>query len=176
MEGSISSMEEFQECFDGLGGSIEKYRILVERLTKTTNVMTGEMKSIDEADEPSSLMESLQAAVDEAKRHRSSIELKFDTQDFAATKVVAPLGAVKLIFEEALSNAIKYSLPDSPIEIFLSRGDSEAIIEVHDNGAGIPQKYLDEVIEPFFEVADSYTTPAENTKKAEADSGLVLQS
>ncbi len=174
MEGSISSMEEFQECFDGLGGSIEKYRILVERLTKTTNVMTGEMKTIEEVDEPSSLIESLQAAVDEAKRHRSSIELKFEVKDFAETKVVAPSGAVKLIFEEALSNAIKYSPPDSPIEIFMSNGDAEAIIEIHDNGAGIPQKYLDEVIEPFFEVADSLYHSSGKYKEGGGGLGLGL--
>ncbi|WP_321797288.1 ATP-binding protein [Burkholderia sp. BCC1988] len=50
-----------------------------------------------------------------------------------------------------LTNAAKYTLPGGDITLRAARGaDDTAIVEVCDNGAGIPRDRLDSIFEPFY--------------------------
>lgn len=48
-----------------------------------------------------------------------------------------------------LTNAIKYSTPDSPVTLELARNADEAIIYVRDQGMGIPEADMKGLFEPF---------------------------
>src|SRR5581483_1379747 len=49
-----------------------------------------------------------------------------------------------------LSNARKYSLPDSPIVVALQQSGNEAIISVCDMGVGIAEEVLPHIFEQFY--------------------------
>ncbi|EAC2394640.1 PAS domain-containing protein [Listeria monocytogenes] len=51
-----------------------------------------------------------------------------------------------------LSNAINYTLVDGKVEVKLIEQEAEVIIEVTDNGIGIPAKDIDRVFERFYRV------------------------
>jgi PAS domain S-box-containing protein len=51
-----------------------------------------------------------------------------------------------------VNNAIKYSPPELPINITIATQDDQVIIQVHDNGKGIPPCYHQRIFERFYRV------------------------
>ena len=51
-----------------------------------------------------------------------------------------------------LDNAIKYSLPDSPLEVEARQEGQEVRLSVLDRGIGIPTEDLDKVFDKFYRV------------------------
>lgn len=57
---------------------------------------------------------------------------------------------VRVLLDNLLSNAIKYSPPGGVIRVLLSADSKRAVIEVIDQGPGIPPEDADRIFEPFF--------------------------
>lgn len=73
--------------------------------------------------------------------------------DLANTQVVMDRKRLQIIFNNLLSNAIKYSDPDKQqccIFISVKKIDSNIVIEVKDNGIGIPPVAHDKIFTMFF--------------------------
>jgi signal transduction histidine kinase len=147
--------DDFDDCFKGLGSSIDKYKVLVERLTKTSTVMTGEMSEEGPGAETCRLYDTVAIAVNEARKHRPCIETNIADPFFEDIEIACPMDALKLVINEALSNTIKYSEEEKKIRVTVSASSSHVSIEIHDDGEGIPEEYIEEVTMPFFEVKDS---------------------
>lgn len=60
--------------------------------------------------------------------------------------------AISQVISNLVSNAIKYGNPDGYVKVDFIDGFDKVIIEVEDNGIGIPQEYLPRVFERFFRV------------------------
>ncbi|MBN2226409.1 MAG: HAMP domain-containing histidine kinase [candidate division Zixibacteria bacterium] len=61
-----------------------------------------------------------------------------------------------ILFKNIIANALKYSDGEGrPVEIAIRRENGEVIVEVRDFGAGIPEKELRYVFEPFYRVDKS---------------------
>jgi two-component system phosphate regulon sensor histidine kinase PhoR len=60
--------------------------------------------------------------------------------------------AVDHVVVNLVENAIKYSPEKSEVKVRVSRDEDHAIIEVIDQGPGIPAKYLDRIFERFYRV------------------------
>ena len=58
---------------------------------------------------------------------------------------------LRILMDNLISNAIKYSPDGSPLWILLSTRDSQAVIEVADSGPGIPPTEHERVFEAFFQ-------------------------
>ncbi|MFO1498415.1 MAG: sensor histidine kinase [Verrucomicrobiota bacterium] len=56
---------------------------------------------------------------------------------------------VQVILANLLSNALKYSGPDSTVEVAASRQGAEAVLEVRDTGIGIPLAEQADVFKSF---------------------------
>jgi len=54
-----------------------------------------------------------------------------------------------------VSNAIKYSPQESPVQVQVVERDSVAVIEVHDAGKGIPKEQQAYIFEPFYRAPDA---------------------
>jgi signal transduction histidine kinase len=63
---------------------------------------------------------------------------------------------IKIVLNNVLSNAIKYSQPHSePVRISFKRQDPYVILCIKDDGIGIPQEELPFIFEPFYRVDKS---------------------
>jgi PAS domain S-box-containing protein len=59
---------------------------------------------------------------------------------------------VEQVVTNLLSNALKYSLPDTPIEVTVAAAGDQAIVSVRDEGEGIPPNERDRVFDRFHRV------------------------
>ena len=76
------------------------------------------------------------------------LELRTSLQ---AVNLIGDAEKLRILMDNLISNAIKYSPDSSPLWVLLSSRDSRAIIEVADCGPGIPATEHERVFEAFFQ-------------------------
>ncbi len=64
--------------------------------------------------------------------------------------VMAAAPYLEQVLANLLSNAEKYSSPDTAVEVRLGRLGAEVVVAVRDRGTGIPAADLERVFEPFY--------------------------
>lgn len=149
MEGELESL------FVSLGASIERSKLLVERLTRASSVIAGEIRSDGEAVEAASVSEQIEVACEAMRGPAARRGISLSAEAGGGERVLCPANAVRLMLDEALSNAIKHSPDGASVEVSVSSFGGMAHISVKDRGPGIPLEYAEEVVEPFFEVQDA---------------------
>ena len=70
---------------------------------------------------------------------------------------------LRQVFDNLLTNAIKYSPPGTTITVGGRFTASSVTIFVRDEGAGIPQDQIDKVFDRFYRIDDSLTRRAHGT-------------
>jgi PAS domain S-box-containing protein len=123
---------------------------LVDDLLDVARITRGQ---IDLKRQPVDLQTVIASAVEtsmpliEASGHH--LEVSLDGQplplDADPTRLAQVLGNL-------LNNAAKYTLPGGRITLSVKREDAQAVVEVSDNGIGIPAEALDSIFEMFTQV------------------------
>lgn len=72
-----------------------------------------------------------------------------------------------MIIENLVSNAIKYSYPDSKVQLELKRVDENVVLRVKDRGVGIQEEDMDKLFQKFSRIESSLS-------RSEGGSGLGL--
>ena len=73
--------------------------------------------------------------------------------------VMADLALISRVIDNLLSNAFKYTDVGGKIQIEAERRDSQIVVRVSDNGAGIPEAYQARIFEKFVQVTDPTGQP-----------------
>ena len=58
------------------------------------------------------------------------------------------------VLTNLISNALKYSEPQCPVEVLVEQGDGEGRVTVRDHGRGLPEDQLERIFEKFHRVED----------------------
>jgi signal transduction histidine kinase len=66
-------------------------------------------------------------------------------------------GKMKLVFSNLLNNAVRFTPKPGKILIRLTTTDTAALVEVRDNGIGIPPDKLTRIFDQFYQVEDHMT-------------------
>lgn len=72
-------------------------------------------------------------------------------------KVLADPAPVGLVLSNLLSNALKYSPPQTPVDVILGVADGKAIVSVSDRGEGIPLDEQGRIFDRFYQVEGHLT-------------------
>ena len=86
-----------------------------------------------------------------ARDRRVRIERDFDPQ---LPKVFANPGELNQVWTNLIDNALDAVPPDGRVLLRTRRADWEAIVEVHDDGPGVPEEIEDRIWDPFFTTKD----------------------
>ena len=70
----------------------------------------------------------------------------------AAPRVAGHRGELERLFLNLIENAIKYNRPGGEVEVRLRSDGPEAVIEVVDDGIGVPDDSLERIFERFYRV------------------------
>ena len=94
------------------------------------------------------------------KAKRSSIKLTLDTEGARALFALGDEKRMGQVLTNLIGNSISYGNPNGTTTVRLSGGDAHLLVEVDDNGIGIPEESLPRIFERFYRVDASRSRAA----------------
>ncbi len=113
-------------------------------------VVKGISYNLDFAPSPYNLRQTCETLIDELKellhsQHTIQLELKGDVNIINSDEQL-----VYLILTHLLANAIKYTPPTKPIMLYGEVKEDEIVLQLRDEGIGIPEDERERILEPFY--------------------------
>jgi len=92
-------------------------------------------------------------------------EVSLETAESLPEKLLLPFDGLKMaqVWQNLISNAIKYAFPESTVVIGCQDTAKEVIFSVKNNGIGIPQTQKEHIFERFFRADNASTTHTDGT-------------
>lgn len=171
-----SLLMQIQIILDGLAGEVtDKQREILERASgKIRNLTRMVSELLDLARIEAGLIASEKEEMD--IRRLLEEQVAFHGPAAAAAGIALELAALpelpaiqanpqgmEEVFTNLITNAIKYSPPDSAIDVSASVEDGYLAVTVRDTGFGIPEEDLEEIFTRFYRVKDSNTREIHGT-------------
>ena len=136
-----------------LGAALE-LRALVEDMTNMNLIYTGKR---DIRPEPTILQDIVHIALDEIAATAEANEDQIILAMPEGPILVNADRKMKLVFNNLLNNAVRFTPHPGRIRICLTATEKEALVEVQDNGIGIPPDKLTRIFDQFYQVEDHMT-------------------
>ena len=95
-----------------------------------------------------------ESSIDFARR--KNIDMVFDTE-CEEVKIAIDIFQIQRVILNLLSNAIKFTPENGVISVYIYKEKENVVIEVKDNGVGIPKEKIDYIFHRFYQVDNLYT-------------------
>lgn len=128
-----------------------RLELLIDDLLDLSQLEQGRLRVVVE---PTDLGAVLAEALDEVDRYDHPISSEIDAD---LDLVQADQRRARQIVSNLLSNAVKFSPPGSPITVVARRAGDFVVLEVADQGQGIPPHLHERIFEPFFQAEPAAT-------------------
>ena len=122
---------------------------LKELIDNAIELARLDITNIDVRLEPSDILGTVRDVVSSMRNEIDNRELQI-TEDDSLPLISIDQRLVKLALKQLLDNALKYSSPNTPVEIRAKQGDNALSLEVTDHGAGIPSQEQSKIFERFY--------------------------
>jgi len=146
---AIDDPAKTREYLNISSNELQRLGLLVDKVLKLslfeTQAIQLKMESIDLKQLAEDVVSSLRLQID--KNHASVF-----VRSTGDTVISGDRLHLQSVVFNLLDNAFKYSKTDPIINITLDGGENEVVMEVRDNGMGIPPEYTSKVFEKFFRV------------------------
>ncbi len=128
---------------------------ITSELLNMTQLESGNIQLAILAANPIEIIQyGIQATLHQAEQ--KDIRIQFDTPE-QSPPVLADKEKTAWVITNLVSNAIRYSFPNSLISIHFTNLEKTVEIQVKDSGPGIPAEYKNKVFERYFRVPGSNT-------------------
>jgi two-component system OmpR family sensor kinase len=142
--------EQGSDITGELALAVQRARSLSNQLLKLAEIDAGsERDPSSEVDLHSLLLEVIETHVQYASQKR----IDFSLHVTASPRVKASKLDLSSLFSNLIDNAVRYSMPDSVIEISVRSQDGSELVEVIDSGSGIAAEALPRIFDRFFRAA-----------------------
>ena len=148
----------------------KSYALVIQSETERLSLLTKQLLLLTSLDQLSSPLELITFRLDvqlkeTIRKYRWLLEdknltLSMDLDDVNFTGDPAFL---EKVWENLISNALKYSIPEGTIEIDLREQVNNVIVTVSDNGIGISEKEMERIFDRFYRADDSRTQKTSGT-------------
>jgi len=158
---------EQQEEYAGI--ILKESNRLGDLINKFLDISRIESGRIQPKKTPLDLTETLQVVVGNNSfiAAKKDIEVEIHAPD-NISQVFADNGMLEQVFLNLLSNAVKYSPEKTRIDFVIKQDEAQVIVEVHDQGYGIPREAMGKIFDKFFRVTEHEAV------RANTGSGLGL--
>jgi PAS domain S-box-containing protein len=130
---------------DDMVADADRLHSIIENLLHLTRLGAGTEPDL----EPQVLERVVQRVVRSYAGRHPSREIRFSTVITTAV-VDADETYLTLLVENLLTNAEKYSAPDSPIDVDITATDDEVAVAIRDRGIGFGEDPAETLFEPFY--------------------------
>jgi two-component system OmpR family sensor kinase/two-component system sensor histidine kinase QseC len=145
--GSYSiSKERFTPLKDGLDRSRHLLNQLLDMVRQQASVTN--LQPVDLGAVALTVIEEIMPIADAKK-----IDLGLDQQ--SPVEIDADISAIQLMLRNAVDNALRYTPEGGEVTVRIARENDDAILEVIDNGPGIPEAELERVFDAFYRLPDN---------------------
>jgi len=136
---------------------------LVNDLLNVSRIETGNKFVIEKKD--TDIVEIITQAIQEQEvlAKQKNIQIVCENKPQGTVIISADGEKIKQVFQNFISNAVKYSSEGSVITIGCSEDKDTHIFSVKDQGVGIPKDQQDRIFEKFFRASNVLLTEAEGT-------------
>ena len=148
----------------------KNYALVIQSETERLSLLTKQLLLLTSLDQLSSPLELITFRLDvqlkeTIRKYRWLLEdknltLSMDLDDVNFTGDPAFL---EKVWENLISNALKYSISEGTIEIDLREQVNHVIVTVSDNGIGIGEKEMERIFDRFYRADDSRTQKTSGT-------------
>ena len=136
--------EPGSEMLRDIGLSFERLHEMTRRMSRT-----GQHRAEGPA-QPVDVVEILRREIHFMKRHQGAQHCRVDYKGPDTLRVPLYDSAIRELLENLLLNAAEATKGQGQIEVRLVPGPTDLVLEVHDNGPGIPAERRLQVFEPLF--------------------------
>lgn len=156
------SPQAVQEFVRTVEGEVDRLSAIVGSLLELTNLEQNGHEEQVPAD--GLLREAAEEAAMQARARRISLCLAVEPCEVTGDRAL-----LRQAMSNLVENAVKYSPDGSEVQLIARRGEDCVILEVTDQGSGIPKELQERVFESFFRVDD-----ARSRQQGGAGLGLAL--
>ncbi len=143
------------------GRNSNRLRELIENLLDIQKIESGK---IEFDMRPLELKSVLETSIEDNKSFGEQFNVEFVFDDIMPdVKVRADGRRLKQVMDNFLSNAAKFSPPNSSVEVSMYHHNETVRIAVRDHGPGIPREFRDKVFQRFTQADSSSTRKAGGT-------------
>jgi signal transduction histidine kinase len=137
------------ERFAQLEAGVTRAQHLIEQLLRLSRQESAAPAAgAESVDVAALLRESLGQLMVVADRRR--IDVGFDGS--VAPLVSAPAAELRSVFDNLIDNALRHSPEGGVVDVRLHEVQGQPVVDVVDNGPGIPQEFMGRVFDRFFRV------------------------
>ncbi len=149
MSGRMGKIEEKQlEYFSILRENSDRMRELVKDLLTVSRIETARLSFKKERFSLEELIKELISSFNSFSK-ASNTEISFQAEK-DLPMVLSDRSKIKLVIENLIDNAIRYTKGKGKIEIKLKKKDGSLYFEIKDNGVGIPKEDQKYIFQKFF--------------------------
>ena len=154
--GRVKDVAQTKRYYDAINEEAARLRRLIDDLLDFGRMEAGRAVLSTSMENPRAVAQSALSTFARTPEGRRR-EVVFHPQCPPQTEVLLDSGAVERALLNLLTNAAKYSEPDTPIRLTLRLENSSLIYRVKDQGKGIPGRYHRRIFDKFFRIPDVKT-------------------
>jgi two-component system OmpR family sensor kinase len=148
--GRADSLELMRERVAPLQAGIERARHLTEQLLNLARTQAG-----TEPDQEVDVSTVARELIAEYLPLAEGKHIDLGLEELASLSVRTSPEALRLILRNGLENALKYSPENGEVTLRLLREGADPVIEIVDNGPGIPATEMERVFDPFYRAVEA---------------------
>ena len=146
---------EQKTLIEGMKDDLGRLLKITSELLNMTQLESGNIQLAIMAANPIEIIQyGIQATLQQAEQ--KGIRIEFEKPSHSST-VLADKEKTAWVVTNLVSNAIRYSFPNSVVSINLKELEKTVEIQVKDSGPGIPSEYKNKIFERYFRVPGSNT-------------------
>jgi two-component system sensor histidine kinase KdpD len=136
--------DDRRDLLDTIRVEVRRLERVVDNLLALSRLQAG---AVAPAPEVWTVEDLVYGALDEVGRSTERVNVSVPAD---APPVLVDAVQVRQILANLIDNALKFSPPDSPVSVRVTRTRKEVIVRVVDQGRGVPESELEHVFEPFY--------------------------
>jgi two-component system phosphate regulon sensor histidine kinase PhoR len=156
LEGGLEDNTINKKYLQKIEKNINRMISIANNLDEITRLELGQLKLRIKEFNPVVLCKEIIDAIEELTKI-NNISIAIITHYDGCYNVLADKEYISQVFTNLLTNAIKYNKKDGDIKIEFFEMDKNILIEVTDNGIGIPEKDIPRIFERFYRVDKSHS-------------------